>query len=240
MLQLLTDPLLSLVFPQQCSLCPSIVDRTEDGIVCSACWSTAKTFTGLETICVKCGAFLSSSEPLFDVFCHACSDHFYETARAVAPYEGAFAKTILHLKNRPVLPARVADLVAWHFREHFIDETTLIVPVPLSRQRMRERGFNQAEVIAKALAARTSLPTDGLSLIRRSHTAMHRAGMDTKARQMSVKNAFEIKRPRRVAGHSILLVDDVLTSGATASACAKALKQKGADRVNVLTLARAG
>ncbi len=239
MLQMLTDPLLSLIYPQQCSVCSSTVNRRRDGKVCGRCWASAETFTGLETLCVKCGAFLSKAEPLFETHCHACEEHLFDKARAVGPYEGPLAKTILDMKSVPYLPSRVTELMASQFFDQFEEDITLLIPVPLSRQRYRERGFNQAELIARRLSARINVQVDSHSLVRRLHTDMHRAGMDKKARQMSVRNAFEVKRPRLIEGQSILLVDDVLTSGATASACAKVLKQNGAALVNILTIGRA-
>lgn len=239
MFQVLTDPLFTLVYPQECRICSKIVEKRKSGVVCEACWNDAEFFTGLETLCKKCGALLSRSEPLFETTCSYCENHFYETARALGPYKGPLAESILHLKKEPYLPGKIAVEICASFTANFQDETTLIIPVPLSRQRYRERGFNQAEVIAKVIAKEMAIPVDSRSLVRKYHTAMHRGGMDLKAREMSVKNAFEVKRPRLVCGQAILLVDDVLTSGATSSACAKALKQKGAATVNVLTLGRA-
>jgi predicted amidophosphoribosyltransferase len=89
------------------------------------------------------------------------------------------------------------------------------------------------------ISRHAALPLDEKSLIRTKHTLMHRAGMDSKARGQTVKNAFKVVRPRLIEGRSILLVDDVFTSGETASICAKLLKKSGASTVNVLTLARA-
>jgi ComF family protein len=117
--------------------------------------------------------------------------------------------------------------------------TDIIIPVPLSKKRLFERGFNQAETIATRVSRVVQIPVDSASLIRKKHTPMHRAAMDKKAREMTVTNAFEVVRPRLIDGRSILLVDDIFTSGATASHCAKALKKKGAANVKVFTLARA-
>jgi ComF family protein len=115
----------------------------------------------------------------------------------------------------------------------------LILPIPLSKHRRLERGFNQAEVIAAAVAARINVPVDRQSLARRLHTPIHRVGMDQKARELSVRNAFEVQRPKLIGGKNVVLVDDVLTSGATASGAAKVLKKAGAGQVLVFTLARA-
>jgi ComF family protein len=113
------------------------------------------------------------------------------------------------------------------------------MPVPLSPKRKGERGFNQAEVIGRFLSGKIGIRLDTFSLVRSKHTPMHRAGMDRKARDLTVKNAFEVFRPNLVKGQSVVLVDDIFTTGATASYCAKELKKKGAVSVRVVTLARA-
>jgi ComF family protein len=125
------------------------------------------------------------------------------------------------------------------FRQNGFENVSLIVPVPLSKRRKIERGFNQAEVIAEALAHGTGTNIDVNSLGRIQHSPIHRIGMDRKARDLSVKDAFKVVRPKLVYGQNVLIVDDVFTTGATVSYCAKTLKKSGARSVNVLTLARA-
>ncbi|MGH9902421.1 MAG: ComF family protein, partial [Pyrinomonadaceae bacterium] len=95
-------------------------------------------------------------------------------------------------------------------------------------------------VLARALAARTRLPLDEWSLVRATHSARHRAGMDAQSRRETVADAFAVRRPRLVEGERVLLVDDVFTTGATVSSCARALRAAGAEEVFVLTVARAG
>jgi ComF family protein len=120
-----------------------------------------------------------------------------------------------------------------------LDGAEVIIPVPLHVSRELERGFNQASVLARALARFSQLPLDEHSLVRQSETKMHRAGMDAKARRRSLADAFTVRHPKLIAGKRVLLVDDVFTTGATASACANQLKAGGADKVFVLTMARA-
>ena len=120
-----------------------------------------------------------------------------------------------------------------------LETADLIVPVPLHADRERERRFNQAVVIARELARLSCLPLDEHSVVRRLHTERHRAGMDAKARRQSVADAFTVRHRDLIVGKRVLLVDDVFTTGATASACAKALIEIGAGAVFVLTIARA-
>lgn len=149
------------------------------------------------------------------------------------------AASVLHLKTTPSVPDRLANLFRILFGDTFQQVTTLIVPVPLSKKRFMERGYNQASILGRILSEASAIPMDENSLVRKVHTQKHRAAMDKKKREITVRKAFEVKRPKMIDGQHILLVDDILTSGATASYCAKALKKNGAASVNVLTLARA-
>jgi ComF family protein len=154
-------------------------------------------------------------------------------------YECALRASVLRLKQEPYTAARLRRLLGAAQRRTPLSAATLIVPVPLHPERERERGFNQAAVLGRALARETNLPLDEWSLARVAHGERHRAGMDARGRRESVEAAFRVVRPRLVEGQRVLLVDDVFTTGATVSACAVALKAAGASEVFVLTLARA-
>jgi ComF family protein len=112
--------------------------------------------------------------------------------------------------------------------------------VPLHRLRERQRGFNQASVIARLISRALALELDDRSLKRIKPTERHRAGMDASDRAQSVERAFKVVRPSLVEGASVLLVDDVYTTGSTICAASQALLDAGAERVNVLTIARVG
>ena len=239
MLTGLTDAFLNLVYPQNCRICSECVEQSADGIACKACWSDTRILSKIHVLCKKCGAFLRESEQPVETLCRQCDDHLYDSARAVGVYENALAATVVQLKHTPHIPRTLIRFLHDTLEQTAFGDATLIVPVPLSAKRLKERGFNQAEVIAKVIAGKKRIPLDSYSLARRLHTPMHRVAMDKKAREMTVRKAFEVKRPNLVAGHNILLIDDVFTSGSTVSYCAKALKKSGAAKVNVLTLARA-
>ena len=171
--------------------------------------------------------------------CKSCTEQLYDRAVAAGVYELALAAVLLELKKTPYVPDRLNRLVRSALELLEISANTLILPVPLSAKRRVERGFNQAEVLARAVARLSGNHLDAFSLVRKIHTPMHRTAMDRKARESTVKNAFEIKRPKFIEGKSIILVDDIFTSGATVSSCASVLKKHGAASVSVLTLARA-
>jgi ComF family protein len=162
----------------------------------------------------------------------------FTAARACGLYEGALRASIIELKRQPHLPRNLACLMSDLCGRAPLNQATMILAVPLHPQRERERGFNQAAVLAAALAKIVELPVPDQVLTRTEQTARHRAGMDAQSRRESVADAFAVIEPRIVAGESILLVDDVFTTGATVSACAGALREAGAKEVFVLTIAR--
>ena len=235
----LYDALLSLVYPQACQICQNSVENSADGVACQSCWNQTRIFSGAETLCGKCGRFLQRKPSGFETFCHLCDEQFYDSAIAVGIYENALSASVLHLKREPFAAKHLQNLFVSRFLNSNFQDASLIIPVPLSKKRRLERGFNQAEVLAKILARQTRIKLDEQSLVRKIHSPIHRVAMDSKARAMSVKNAFDVKRRSFIEGENILLVDDVFTSGATVSNCAKILKENGAKRVYVLTAARA-
>ncbi len=232
------DSLLAVAYPQECQNCGNSVEQLADGVACGDCWRGTQIFSGAETLCAKCGALQSAKPSKYQTFCHRCDTDFYDSASAVGVYGHALTASIIHLKREPFVAARLKTLFVSRFQNGASRDVELIIPVPLSKKRSLERGYNQAAVLSKILAAQTKINLDEASLVRRVHTPMHRAGMDGKARASSVKNAFEVKRPKMIEGKTILLVDDVFTSGATVSGCAETLKKSGAEKVYVLTLAK--
>jgi ComF family protein len=145
---------------------------------------------------------------------------------------------VLVLKREPNVAKTLVNLLEQTQQRYPLNQSTRIVPVPLHPDRQRARGFNQAAILANALAAKVSLPVDEVTLVRVAHTGRHRAGMDARDRRESVENAFAVSHPALIAGERVLLIDDVFTTGATVSACASALLQAGAEKVFVLTIAR--
>ena len=238
----LYDAALSLAYPQACAVCGSSVDSHADGIACAACWQKTRTFAEENLICWKCGVLAPGSVPeerRREVRCRRCDAEPFTAARACGAYEGALRASVLNLKREPHVAKRLARLLFETARREPLSSATRIVPVPLHPERLRERGFNQAAMLGHALAELMRLPLDEWSLVRTVHTERHRAGMDSRARRETVENAFQVRRTRLVEGESILLIDDVFTTGATVSACASALKEAGAQDVFVLTVARA-
>jgi ComF family protein len=242
-LDALYDATLALVYPMKCAACDAAsVEGRRDAPACAACWQATEIFTGEETCCWKCGAEARGDVPpekRIEVRCRRCDELAFTAARAVGKYEGALRAAVLALKHEPHVAERLGRLLFAAQGRPPLARATRIVPVPLHAERERERGFNQATLLARALASRTGLPLDEWSVVRTGHTARHRAGMDRRARRETVERAFQVTRPRLVEGERILLVDDVFTTGATVSSCAQAFTEAGAEEVFVLTVARA-
>jgi len=239
----LCDAALALAYPEACAACGVRgVEARRDWPACAACWAATRLFDGGETLCWKCGAPAGGEVPAGkrpEVRCRRCDAECFTAARACGLYEGALRAAVLGLKREPYVPARLARMLREAASGAPLDAATLAVPVPLHPSRERGRGFNQAALLARALTEGAGLRLDEWSLARVGHGGRHRAGMDARARRESVAEVFAVVRPRLVAGERVLLVDDVFTTGATASACAKVLREAGAREVFVLTAARA-
>ncbi len=236
------DALLTVAYPQACRVCGGSVEERSLGVACAACWKTTRIFTGTETICWKCGALSPGIEQPADirreVRCHRCDSMSFTAARAVGLYEQGLRASVLESKRRPHLGSFLIDLLLGAAIREPLNNATRIIPVPLHENRAKERGFNQAAVIADALAKRLALPVDEASLTRVRGSEKYRTGLDPKGRRDTVTGAFLVRYPRLVENENVLLVDDVFTTGATVDACAEALLEARARQVLVLTVAR--
>ncbi|HEX5735034.1 MAG TPA: double zinc ribbon domain-containing protein [Blastocatellia bacterium] len=246
-LKSIRDGLLSLAYPQQCRMCGNPVRSWDDGVACRECWEDpgiTSLFFDLPS-CRKCGRPFGIQSALGlpssnELSCIDCSGQLFEAARSCGAYSGALEASIIFLKSEPHVCPRLREIL---FRAYLINrpviESELVVAVPLHRLRQRERGFNQATIIARLIASRFDLAFDDSSLARVAHTSRHRAGIDAIDRAKSVEGAFKVTRPKKVSGLSVLLIDDLFTTGSTIAAATKDLLDAGAARVRVLTIARA-
>jgi ComF family protein len=235
------DSLLALVYPQSCAVCAGSVESRALGAACANCWQKTQLFSGEGTLCWKCGLPSTGTAPperREQVRCHRCDNEAFTAARACGVYEGALRASVLLLKHQPNICHKLRKQLIKTQKQYPLNKATRIIPVPLHPEREKARGFNQATLIGRELSRATSLPLDEVSLRRVSHMNRHRAGMDAKGRRDTVADAFRVTYPALVAGESVLLVDDVFTTGATVSSCAKALLEAGATDVYVLTIAR--
>jgi ComF family protein len=154
-------------------------------------------------------------------------------------YNGALRASVLYLKIQPYICGRIRKLIKQTYRlSESALSADLVIPVPLHPKRHKERGYNQAEIVAREIASASRLSVDFWSFKRLKATDRHRAGLDRYDRSRDMKKAFSVNRPAAVVGKTILLVDDVFTTGATLNECAVTLKAAGAIDVKVFSLAR--
>ena len=156
---------------------------------------------------------------------------------ACGPYRGPWRETVLHLKRAPVIAPRVRAALTERLSASNV-RFDCIVPVPLHNIRERERGFNQATVIARAIASSTGIRLNEASVFRAKATLPHRAGTSAKDRAKSLRGAFTVVAPRLISSRTVLLVDDVMTTGVTAREAATTLLASGASAVGFLAIAR--
>ncbi len=238
------EPLLDLVFPAVCPACARRSDDRRHRPFCAACWDALPLLP--DPGCPVCGeAWVGLPAGLR---CDGCRREPppFAFARAVAGYRDGMRAAIHALKFQRrtavatplagLLAERGGALVAAAVAGPPLDA---VVPVPLHPARLAERGFNQAELLAAHCARAWGRPlvTGALARVRPTRPQTE---LDAAARRANVSGAFAVRRPAAIAGRRLLLVDDVLTTGATVRAAAHALRAGGAATVGVLVLARVG
>ncbi|HXC56063.1 MAG TPA: ComF family protein [Rhizomicrobium sp.] len=229
---------LDLLFPPLCIACRAQVSAP--GALCAQCWQTIQFLDG--PLCECCGLPFDF-DPGGATLCAACHARppAYDKARAVMRYDAHARGPILALKHGDRLDL-VPGFTRWLERggRALLDEADIILPVPLHPWRLWSRRYNQSAELARALARHCGKPADFQALVRSRATPSQGAMPSAKARRRNMLGAFKVS-PRHksaIAGRNLLLIDDVLTTGATVDACARALKRAGAAKVLVLALAR--
>jgi ComF family protein len=201
-----------------------------------------------EPQCVICGDRLFSAQLLMgDGRCQNCRDLEPEFARAISfgEYEGNLRGLVHLLKYEGVVPvAPVLGQMLAHAIMELLpgcgDAIPLIVPVPLHQSKRGERGFNQADLIAGAAVKHLPRPVEiATGVLVRQRATISQVGLSREERIANMRGAFQVRNPRRVQGRTVIVVDDVMTTGTTISECARVLKQAGAERVWAATVARA-
>lgn len=234
----LVEALLNLFFPTRpgCRLCGAKSDRD----ICNHCrtwlanWSEAPK-------CLTCG------RPVWSGTCTICGNCSrnrppFAMAMAAGSYEGCLKESIHRLKyqgRRDLVPV-LAELMVEVARQHpgFL-ESQAVLPVPISPVRLRQRGFNQAELLARHVAKQMELPVLSGTIIKPVDTPPQ-TGLSGQQRRQNLKDSFKVVSPGDITGKTILLVDDVITTGSTVSTIAEILLRAGAGNIFVITIANAG
>jgi competence protein ComFC len=237
------DSVTSVFFPAPCRLCDLLLTGSSRIPICGECLNSFARVP--EPICEVCGVPLPAFgvKEVKSLFCSSCQQKqfTFDRVRSLGVYEGSLGKAVLLLKYEKMEPlgvwfaeklARVAQV------EHEAFQADVVAPVPLHPVREKERGYNQATLISKPLAKRLRLPHQSI-LLTRTRARPEKRLLSLDERWESVRGAFATRPSSQVDNRRVLLVDDVLTTGATLDACARALREAGAKSVLGLTVARA-
>ncbi|MEI7851635.1 MAG: ComF family protein [Kiritimatiellales bacterium] len=230
--------MLDLLYPRNCVQCGAPSPEPMKYI----CWDCLSDTPKVEPpFCALCGDPVAG-DIQHDYTCFACARETpaFDRARSAVRYEGAVGSALRALKYENALWVvdDLAELIFACVQAEYPDQPfDLVTAVPLHPSRRRARGFNQSALLGSALARRLGVPfREGL--LRRVHPTVSQTGLTAPQRTANVCGAFRIGWFARPAGRKILLVDDVMTTGATVNACAKALRKGGAVSVHVVTAAR--
>ncbi|HLW85482.1 MAG TPA: ComF family protein [Candidatus Sulfotelmatobacter sp.] len=248
------ESLFAVLFPADCQICGAPLVRISRLPVCADCLDQILPVRG--RLCSVCGERLLSphfnSDSAGQSLCPVCSRIEQNFAKAVAygSYESGLRELIHLLKYGGVRPAsgvlgRMLAGAISDLHPSFGATPVMVVAVPLHRSKQRQRGFNHAELIARAAlklvteggAVRNQMILCDDVLVRRRET-QSQTGLTSHQRRANMRGAFAVKRAQEVNGREVLLVDDVYTTGATVSECARVLRRAGASKVWVATVAR--
>ncbi|MDD5772993.1 MAG: ComF family protein [bacterium] len=233
------DAFVDFIWPPKCLICDNSL---EDGkkFICDECAKGVNLFS--PPFCFHCGKPLFYSGDLSERLCAPCKEkkgHF-DRAFIIGSYENSLREAVHQFKYnkkaalRKYFSVLINDYVE---KNNVLDKVDVIVPVPLFLTKKRERGFNQSELLAKEISKKWSLPVSTKNLYRARHTEPQ-YNLDYTGREKNIKGAFKLKDKDIIEGKRVLLIDDVVTTGATINECSRILKNEGkAKDVFVLSLA---
>ena len=225
-----------LLFPPLCLGCKRRLESSRPPLFCPHC--TTKLVFIRSPLCSLCGTpFISGGD-------HLCGDclaghHAFDLARSLCQYRPPLSELILALKFHGQLTA-ITTFNTLLTRSPLVDAFAvpdIILPVPLHDSRLRERGFNQAQMIASGCFPHWKNRI-ALNVLIRHRSTTPQSLLSGTERRRNLRDVFSLVEPDRVAGARVLLVDDVYTTGSTVNACSKVLRKAGAERIEVFTLAR--
>lgn len=235
----LKDDILDLVYPQSCSICRKPLGRGEKD-VCEGCWKTLAILPA--PFCPYCKSFLEDEKTVFEHRCVYLSkpeDRKIFTARSLGTFDDYYQKLIHRFKYDKKIPLgkrlaqSLGQIVA---QDEDFASCDLVIPVPLHRARHRERGFNQSEVLAEGVSQAINLPLVK-DILKRKKNTKDQTYLNAQQRTENVRDAFMVIQPERINERDVILVDDVITTGATLNECTRMLQKAGAKRIFAVTLA---
>lgn len=230
--------LIDLLMPRACVACDGLLDAGDRGVVCGRCWARVRVLPAPR--CERCG------HPIVDAPCAWCAlvPPFVRAVRSVCWIPGGSAAAIVHALKYggwyAVAEAMAARMARLDWPVDVVAERRALVPIPLAAARERERGFNQSALLARALAAHWGVPA-WEHVLHRTRVTASQTRLTPEDRRHNVFGAFRVAPSARgeLAGAHVVLVDDVITTGATAGECARTLFDAGARIISIVTFGRA-
>jgi competence protein ComFC len=235
----LKDDLLDFVYPQHCAICKKYLRREEKDI-CEVCWNSLVVLT--DPFCPYCKSFVEEekTECSFCKFAGEFSeDHKISLVRSLGRFDDYYRELVHRFKYGKKIPLgkRLGQRLGETINDDSIfSKSDFLIPVPLHKSRYRERGFNQSEIIAEEISKATGLPFLK-DMLKRKKNTKDQTNLSPQQREENVRGAFVVTEPEMINGKKIILVDDVITTGATLSECARMLKQAGAEKILGMTIA---
>jgi competence protein ComFC len=235
----LKDDLLDFVYPQHCVICKKYLRREEKDI-CEVCWNSLVILT--EPFCPYCKSFLEEGDTTCG-FCKSAGefseDHKILLVRSLGRFDDYYQELIHRFKYGKKIPLgkRLGQRLGETINDDSIFlESDFLIPVPLHKSRYRERGFNQSDIVAEGISKITGLSVLK-NVLKRKKNTKDQTNLSREQREENVRGAFVVSEPEMINGKKIILVDDVITTGATLSECARMLKQAGAEKILGMTIA---
>ena len=233
-------PLIDLAFPPECPLCHAELPAEQAGDACESC--RQELLASTTNRCPRCAARVSETlAPAVD--CYACRgvSFRFDSAFALGDYDGLLRSAVLQMKHavREPLSFTIGRMMAERFGEFSAQQHfDQIMPIPMHWRRRLTRATNSPDLVAEALGVTLKTPVDLRGLVRVRNTEQQTA-VAASLRAENLRGAFSLRADRQVSGQAILVVDDILTTGATCSEAARVLKQAGAKSVHICVIARA-
>ena len=223
------DSLWEIIFPTP-RICPLCQKKQSTLMICEECQEKLATYYANHERCARCGTFGTNEKN--------CPNHqnwpdYLKSNKSLWPYSDEYRQVLLSFKFKaqPWLAQMLGKMLA----DLADGQGEIVIPVPISRERLAERGFNQSAVLAKEIAKTLELPYADNVLLKIKNTPKQ-SSLSRSARQENLNNALAIKHPEKISGKKIILVDDICTTGATLAACAEILHQYSGEDIYALTV----
>ncbi len=244
MIEYITEGMFNFVFPLDCKICGKPIRESMGYSICEDCFKTIELIE--HPYCIKCGKPLLLTdffEQNREIFCLDCKrkKYSFEFSRSTGIFDKVLKKCIHLLKyyGEKKLAKPLGKLMVDYLLKNneFESKFDLIIPVPLHKNDLKKRGFNQSVLLSKIIGDYFSIPVGESVLIKKKITPFQ-VNLSKKEREKNILEAFSVEKPEEINGKNILILDDVFTTGATVEECAKELIKSRANNVFVLTLAR--